>query len=328
MTSPTPPTTPSGPSIPSTAPPLSTPNAAPSTAPPLSTPIAAPSTATPPTSRRVPIDAPPLRVVSLYPDVMNVYADRGNLITVRHRAAEYGIALHEFDVSLGDPLPSEADLVLIGGAQDREQHRVAHELADRGNTLRDWAEHDTAMLTVCGGFQLFGRWYRDKNGIVLPGAALFDVTTVSPGAAPRGRSAGRSPHAARAVGDILIESTLPDVGPRAERDSELVEIVGFENHAGRTYLGPTARPFGHVRYGRGNNGDDGSEGAIYRQAIGTYLHGSVLPKNPRLLDHLLAAALTHRLGEPVTLPELPAPYADRAHDAAAAIARRRAPSRN
>jgi len=310
VTSPTPPTTPSEPSIPSTAP------------------STTPSTVTPPTSRRVPVDAPPLRVVSFYPDVMNVYADRGNLIAVRHRAAEYGIALHEFDVSLGDPLPPEADLVLIGGAQDREQHRVAHELADRGDTLRDWAEHDTAMLTVCGGFQLFGRWYRDKNGIVLPGAALFDVTTVSPGGAPRGRSGGRSPHAARAVGDILIESTLPHVGPRAERDSELVEIVGFENHAGRTYLGPTARPFGHVRYGRGNNGDDGFEGAIYRQAIGTYLHGSVLPKNPRLLDHLLAAAFAHRLGEPITLPELPAPYADRAHDAAVQIARTRAPARH
>jgi CobQ-like glutamine amidotransferase family enzyme len=248
---------------------------------------------------------------------MNVYADRGNLIAIRYRAAEYGIALQEFDVSLGDPLPPEADLVLIGGAQDREQHRIAHELADRGDTLRDWAEHDTAMLTVCGGFQLFGRWYRDKNGIVLPGAALFDTTTVAPGQ-----------RADRAVGDILIESTLPEVGPSADRDPDVIEIVGFENHAGRTYLGPTARPFGYVRYGLGNNGDDGSEGAIYRQAIGTYLHGSILPKNPRLLDHFLAAALTHHLGEPVTLPALPAPYADRAHDAAVQIARTRAPARH
>ena len=245
---------------------------------------------------------PPLRVVSLYPDVMNVYADRGNLIAIRSRAAEHGIGLDEFDVSLDDPLPEEADLVLIGGGQDREQQRIAEELSGRGDTLRAWAEDDTAMLAVCGGFQLFGRWYRDKHGAILPGAAVFDVTTVAPG-----------PRAPRAVGDILIASELPEVG----------EVVGFENHAGRTYLGPAARPFGRVLNGRGNNAADGSEGAICRQAIGTYLHGSVLPKNPKLLEHLLAAALTHRLGRPVELPSLEAPYANRAHDAAAAIARER-----
>ena len=251
-------------------------------------------------------DAPPLRVVSLYPDVMNVYADRGNLIAVRHRAAAYGLTLEEFDVSLGDPLPLDADLVLIGGGQDREQHRIAAELAARGETLRAWADGDTAMLAVCGGFQLFGRWYRDKRGHVLPGVGVFDVTTTAPG-----------PRAPRAVGDILITSLTPEVG----------EVVGFENHAGRSYLGPAARPFGRVRSGRGNNGADGSEGAVYRQAIGTYLHGSVLPKNPALLDHLLEAALRHRLGTEVALTPLPAPYADRAHDAAAAIARARAPER-
>lgn len=253
----------------------------------------------------IPLDAPPLRVVSLYPDVMNVYADRGNLIAVRHRAAEYGLTLEEFDVSLGDPLPFAADLVLIGGGQDREQHRIAAELAARGDTLRAWAEQDTAMLAVCGGFQLFGRWYRDKRGNVLPGVALFDVTTTAPG-----------PRAPRAVGDILISTESPDLG----------EVIGFENHAGRTYLGPGATAFGRVRHGRGNNGDDGTEGAVYRQAIGTYLHGSVLPKNPALLDHLLAAALTHRLGTPTQLPSLPAPYAERAHATAATIAQQRSPA--
>ncbi|MDA1148271.1 MAG: hypothetical protein O3A76_16865, partial [Chloroflexi bacterium] len=229
-------------------------------------------------------DAPPIRVVALYADVMNVYADRGNLIAIRHRAAERGIAIEEFAVSLGDPLPPAADLLLIGGGQDREQHRIGPELLTRGDTLRAWVEDDTAMLVVCGGFQLFGRWYRDQHGAIIPGLGIFDVTSVAPG-----------PRAARAVGDVLIESAVPGIG----------EVVGFENHAGRTYLAPAARPFGHVRAGRGNNGEDGSEGAVYRQAIGTYLHGSVLPKNPALLDHLLAAALSHRLREPVTLPPLP-----------------------
>jgi len=261
-------------------------------------------------------DAPPVRVVSLYPDVMNVYADRGNLLAIRHRAAARGIALEEFDVSLEDPLPPEADLVLIGGGQDREQHRIAAELAARGDTLRAWAEDDTAMLAVCGGFQLFGRWYRDKRGRTLPGVGVFDATTVAPG-----------PRAERAVGDILIESAVPGLGPRAERDPRAVQVVGFENHAGRTYLGPSARPFGCVRFGRGNNGADIYEGAVYREAIGTYLHGSVLPKNPALLDHLLASALSHRLGALVTLDPLPAPYAERAHTAAVAITERRSPPR-
>lgn len=260
----------------------------------------------------IPADPPPIRVVSLYPDVMNVYADRGNLLAIRHRAAEHGIPLEEFEVSLDDPLPLAADLVLIGGGQDREQHHIDADLLARGDTLRAWAEDDTAMLAVCGGFQLFGRWYRDQHGETLPGIALFDITSVAP-----------DPRATRAVGDVLIESTLPAIGPRTDGEPPPVEIVGFENHAGRTYLGPTARPFGHVLAGRGNNGDDGTEGAIYRQAIGTYLHGSVLPKNPTLLDHLLAAALSHRLGHPVTLEPLPSLYATRAHTTAAQIARRR-----
>ncbi len=283
-------------------------------------------------------DAPPIRVVSLYPDVMNVYADRGNLIAIRHRAAEHGLTLEEFDVSLGDPLPLAADLVLIGGGQDREQHRIAAELAARGDTLRAWADDDTAMLAVCGGFQLFGRWYRDKHGNTLPGVGLFDVTTIAPGA-----------RAERAVGDILIDAIFPTPpglaearlaeAPLEDRPSPDVvelrsgqpsagvawagEVVGFENHAGHTYLGRHANAFGRVRHGRGNNGLDGTEGAVYRQAIGTYLHGSVLPKNPALLDHLLAAALTHRLGAPTPLPPLPAPYAERAHTTAAQIATRR-----
>jgi hypothetical protein len=248
---------------------------------------------------------PELRVVSLYGDVMNVYADRGNFIALRHRAAERGIPLHLTEVSLGDGLPADADLLLIGGGQDREQHRVIGDLLDHAPTLRDWIEAGTACLAVCGGFQLFGRWYRDQHGELLEGLAIFDVTTLAPGPAAR-----------RAVGDILVDSHLPAVG----------EVVGFENHAGRTYLGPSGRPFARVRYGRGNNGEDGTEGALYRSAIGTYLHGSVLPKNPALLDHLLGSALAHRLGEPVELPALPMPLATRAHEAAVAVARRRSPA--
>lgn len=244
-----------------------------------------------------------LRAVTLYDDVMNVYADRGNVIALRARAAEHGIALSITPVSIGDALPAEADLVLIGGGQDREQRRIAGELAARGPQLRAWAEAGVAMLAVCGGFQLFGHSYRDSAGEELPGAGVFDVATVAPG-----------PGWPRCIGDVLATALVEGVG----------EVVGFENHGGRTYLGPAARPFAAVQYGYGNNGDDGTEGARQHEAIGTYLHGSLLPKNPALLDHLLATALRHREGpEAPALARLPADYAERAHDAAARVARRR-----
>jgi CobQ-like glutamine amidotransferase family enzyme len=247
-----------------------------------------------------------LRIVSLYSDVMNVYADRGNLIAIRNRVAERGIPIDVFEVSLGDQLPPDADLVLIGGGQDREQLRIAAELAAHGPRLREWVEADAAVLAVCGGFQLFGRWYRDQHGRIVAGVEIFDVTSVAPG-----------PKAPRGVGDVVARSMVGSIG----------EVAGFENHAGRTYLGPTATPFASVEHGFGNNGADGTEGAVYRNAIGTYLHGSVLPKNPALLDHLLAMALSHRRGEVVALEPLSSPYAERAHTAAVAVARRRSPAR-
>lgn len=242
-----------------------------------------------------------IRVVTLYPDVMSIYADRGNLIALRARCRQYGIACEVSAISIGDELPEDADLVLIGGGQDQEQRRIATDLASKGVRLRDWAEDDVAMLTVCGGFQLFGHFYRTAQGEELPGVGIFDVTTVAP-----------APGAARCIGDVLADA------------ADLGEVVGFENHGGRTYLGPGARPFARVRHGFGNNGDDGTEGAVYREAIGTYLHGSLLPKNPAVTDRLILAALRHRYGPDATVEVLPPdPYAERAHRAAAAVARRR-----
>jgi CobQ-like glutamine amidotransferase family enzyme len=149
---------------------------------------------------------------------------------------------------------------------------------------------------------LFGEFYRTAEGAELPGVRLFDITTVAP-----------APGMPRCIGDVLARSDVPDVG----------ELVGFENHGGRTYLGPHAQPFARVRHGYGNNGADGTEGAVYRQAIGTYLHGSLLPKNPALLDRLILAALRHRYGPEVDVTAPRNPYAERAHEAAAVVARRR-----
>jgi len=250
---------------------------------------------------------PGLRIVTLYPELMDVYADRGNTIALAARARAFGLAPEVVAVGLGDPLPEVADLVLIGGGQDREQRLVAPELAAHAARLRQWAAEDTAFLAVCGGYQLFGHWYRTGAGEELPGAGLLDVTTVAP-----------PPGAERCIGDVVADAAEMGIG----------ELVGFENHAGRTYLGPGATPFAFIEYGFGNNGLDGTEGAVHRQVVGTYLHGPLLPKNPRLADRLLLAALRHRYGQHAVFPR-PAgddrldEYARRAHAAAALVARRR-----
>jgi CobQ-like glutamine amidotransferase family enzyme len=243
-----------------------------------------------------------IRLVDLYPEVMDVYADRGNVIALRARCARVGVGCEVTAVGLGDALPSDADLVLIGGGQDREQRRIVGDLAAHGPMLRAWAEAETAMLAVCGGFQLFGNSYRTSAGEQLPGISIFDVVTVAPG-----------PDWERCIGDVLAQPSLDGLG----------EVVGFENHAGRTYLGPAARPFAQVLRGWGNNGDDGSEGAVYRQAVGTYLHGPLLPKNVELMDRLLLAALRHRYGEDTTLEPVEDQYSERAHRSAVAVAKRR-----
>ena len=247
-----------------------------------------------------------IRVVWLYPELMNVYADRGNVIALRARCEARGIACEVERVELGTRLPKQADLVLIGGGQDREQRRAAPDLQRHAPRLLEWAAEQVAFLAVCGGFQLFGTGYRTARGEELPGVGLFDATTVAP-----------PPGAERCVGDVLATCELPGVG----------EVVGFENHGGRTYLGPGGRPFARVRYGWGNNGADGTEGAIVGEAIGTYLHGSLLPRHPQLSDRLIAAALGHRYGPGEVLPVLPVlaedGFATRAHRAAAGVARRR-----
>lgn len=243
-----------------------------------------------------------IRVVTLYPGLMNVYADRGNLIALRSRAEARGIGCEVSAVELGGALPDAADVILIGGGQDREQRRVAPDLQRHAEALRGWVEEDVAVLAVCGGFQLFGHWYRTAFGDELPGVGIFDVITVAPG-----------PRLERCVGNIIERSDFHGIG----------DVVGFENHAGRTYLGPDAAPFAKVIRGWGNNGADGTEGVAHRRAIGTYLHGSVLPKNPRITDVLIAAALRHRYGDVGPLPSLEAPLAERAHRAAVEIALRR-----
>jgi CobQ-like glutamine amidotransferase family enzyme len=242
-----------------------------------------------------------LRVAHLYPDVMNLYGDRGNVLALRARCERRGIACRVIPVGLGDAFdPGEADLVLIGGGQDREQRRVAPDLVARGPALREAVEGGLPVLAVCGGYQLFGHRYVDHDGSVIPGIGVFDVETRHPG-----------PVADRCIGDVVVETPFG-------------EVVGFENHGGRTYLAAGQEPFGKVRLGFGNNAEDRTEGARRKQAIGTYLHGSLLPKNPALADTLILWGLRRRYGAGVELPPLDDRAERAAHAAALRAARERA----
>ncbi len=242
-----------------------------------------------------------IRLANLYPDVMNIYGDRGNVIALRYRCEARGIGLDVTDINIGDLFDADSfDLILIGGGQDREQRRVAEDLVAKGPAIRAGVDAGMPALAVCGGFQLFGHRYVDNEGGEIPGIGVFDLETRHPG-----------PLADRCIGDVVLQT-------------EIGEVVGFENHGGRTYLGPNQQPFGRVRRGFGNNATDGTEGARTRNAIGTYLHGSILPKNPALADELIVAALQRRYGPGIELP----PLGDREEGAAHASAARTAESRS
>jgi lipid II isoglutaminyl synthase (glutamine-hydrolysing) len=207
----------------------------------------------------------------LYPDQLNLYGDRGNILTLRRRCQLRGIALRVVGLGIGDALaPDEYDMLFIGGGQDKEQAPVAQDLHEmKGIGLWAAIEDDMPVLAVCGGFQLLAHYYRPAEGPDMPGLGVFDAWTIHKGTCT-----------ARCIGDIAIRW----------HDQTL---VGFENHGGRTYLG-TAKPLGTVLKGYGNNAEDATEGAVYRNAYGTYLHGSLLPKNPHFADYLIQLALQRK----------------------------------
>jgi lipid II isoglutaminyl synthase (glutamine-hydrolysing) len=215
-----------------------------------------------------------IRIGHLYPELMNIYADRGNIIALTRRAQWRGIECEVAAIELGAPLDPEAhDLLFMGGGQDREQRLVCDDFEHvKGSALKEAAEADVAILAICGGYQLMGRFYRDNDGNELPGVGLFPAYTVP-----------REPGEPRLIGNVVVEAALPGLQGRT--------LVGFENHGGRTHLEEGCEPLGRVRVGGGNNGRDGTEGAVCRRAVGTYLHGSLLPKNPWLADLLLEWAM-------------------------------------
>ena len=236
-----------------------------------------------------------LRLLALYPEQMNIYADRGNMIFLQRRCEWRGIPFRYEAVGPGDGFdPADHDLVYIGGGQDRDQVLVAEDmLRTKRDAIASAVDDGAALLAVCGGYQLLGHSYQ-LGEQSIPGLGIADLETV------------RDP-GPRLIGNVSIEVDLGG-GP--------LVLAGFENHGGRTQLGPDAEPLGRVLHGHGNNDRDGYEGVKRLNLIGTYLHGPLLPKNAWLADHLIALALERRTGSRPELAPLPDELEGAAHDSA------------
>ncbi|HSS09668.1 MAG TPA: hypothetical protein VLL25_07280 [Acidimicrobiales bacterium] len=222
----------------------------------------------------------------LYPTIMSQYGDRGNVICLQQRCRWRGIEVEVAELGLGAPVdPDEVDILLMGGGADSQQRAIAEDLVTvKGDGIRRAVDDGAAALMICGGYQLFGHSYQTYDGTTLQGLGIFDSNSVH-----RAHQLGaRLDNVAQAGAVRAVNNLVVNWGDRT--------LVGFENHGGRTYLAEGAQPLGRVVVGGGNNSEDGWEGCVYKNAIGTYLHGSVHPKNPHLADHLIGSALERRTG--------------------------------
>lgn len=211
-----------------------------------------------------------ITLLQLYPREMNIYGDNGNVLTLRRRLEWHGYNPVMLQHHPGKPFPKQVDLVVGGGGQDSGQTKVQDDLLQISSRLHELADDGMPMLMVCGLYQLFGRFFKTQAGEMIKGIGIF-------GAETHGSDT-------RLIGNIVT-------------DTEWGDVVGYENHSGLTYLDENTEPFGIVKSGAGNNNEDKTEGAIYNNVIGTYLHGSLLPKNPTIADHLISAAVERRYGE-------------------------------
>ncbi|NBQ62461.1 MAG: glutamine amidotransferase [Proteobacteria bacterium] len=221
-----------------------------------------------------------VRIGHLYGDLLNLYADRGNILVLTRRCEWRNIAVEVVSIGVGDRIGSgEFDILFMGGGQDGDQQFLEDDLFRvKADGLRGAVHDGVPVLAVCGSYQLLGHYYDPGTGPRLAGLGIFDMHTVHPGLSVR-----------RCIGDVVVDWIGAPVGGPSS-------VVGFENHGGRTYIGSGARAFGRVVSGNGNNGEDGTEGVVQANAIGTYLHGSLLPKNPHLADHLIGMALARQTG--------------------------------
>jgi hypothetical protein len=273
-----------------------------------------------------------LKVCHLYPDLLNLYGDRGNVLIFCRRAAWRGIRVQLDLISLPDRVRfADYDFIFVGGGADLEQGLVSRDLEQKGPLLIDAVEQGVALLSICGGYQLLGRYYRARDGSVLPGVGLFDLYTEagsrrlkgnillqmapeledeaawlrsgdtarlqSEDVAERPRSEGEAErNREEAAARLRPKQPVPEHNGDAARmrSMRIGTLVGFENHSGRTFLGGSVLPLARVIRGNGNNGKDGTEGVSFKNAFGTYLHGPFLSKNPHFADLLIARALSRR----------------------------------
>lgn len=213
----------------------------------------------------------PITILQLYPKDMNIYGDYGNLLVIQRRLEWYGYEPKIIHYNVGDTFPADVDIVIGGGGQDSGQEVIHEDLLKIGPKLKALAEKGVPMLMVCGLYQLFGNFFKTLNGKTLTGIGILDVKTIGTNE--------------RLIGNIVTNN------------SEFGDIIGYENHSGQTFLGNNAEPFATVIKGAGNNSKDGHEGARYKNVIGTYLHGSILPKNPKLADFFIHTAVMKKYGD-------------------------------
>jgi CobQ-like glutamine amidotransferase family enzyme len=217
-----------------------------------------------------------LNILNLYPRQMNIYGDTGNLLVLQRRAQWRGIDVRVTDFNPGDllPAPQQVDIIVGGGGQDSGQAVIQQDLQRIAADLHAMVEAGTPTLVVCGTYQLFGNYFKTFEGTVIEGIGIFNAHTIGGDR--------------RMIGNIVT------------RNSDFGELIGYENHSGKTYLGAGLEPLAMVISGDGNNGTDKTEGARYKNALGTYLHGPLLPKNPQIADFLLKTALTNTYGTEAT----------------------------
>lgn len=223
----------------------------------------------------------------MYPDLMSIYGDRGNIICLKKRCEWRNIAIEVKNITLDSPnLDLEkCDILFMGGAQDRQQSIVAKDLKEKKRTLEELIDKGIPGLYICGGYQFLGKYYKEADGTVIEQLGILDVYTEHPGENTK-----------RLIGNIAVDCS--------DFFGKKTIIVGFENHGGRTILGKEIKPFGKVVVGYGSNEKEGLEGAIYKNSIGSYLHGPILPKNPELSDWFIIKALEVKYKKQINLKEL------------------------
>lgn len=242
----------------------------------------------------------------LYPDLMSTYGDRGNIITLKKRCEWRNIDVTILAIDQSTPVKKiqNIDLIFGGGAQDKQQEIVMQDLTgEKGNMIKQLIENTTPALFVCGAPQLMGKFYEPAEGEKIEGLGIFDMVSKHPGA-----------NKPRLIGNVVASVYWEHLNAA---DHPPTTIVGFENHGGRTYLGKNAKPFARVIKGNGNNGEDGTEGVVYKNAIGCYFHGPLLPKNPHVADWLITSALAKKYNQLVQLKDLDDSLENQAHEAIA-----------